>query len=230
MPFVEPLAPTGYLSDGVFSAAGFCAYGENGKARSTRELLACERDACLRPLEINTTRERRTEPWPKDEIESCLHDLAVDTLPRYDALNAAFEEPVLTGRGEAFAAYRLYVFETQSFSHRMVRVVKTEAGIYVVVKGLEATEVPGQGRLNWRLARGLTERAWAELETLVTKANYWALPPRLRADVVQFDGKLYELEGVRGTAQHLVITPTLDGSLGKLVDYLLKLGDCGKSG
>jgi hypothetical protein len=225
MPFVEPFAPTGYLSDVVFRIDGFCERGETGQRLDARNVLACERDACLKPLEVNTNRERYLVPWPTEELKSCMDDLSFETRPRYDALNAAFEEPILVGRSEAMRAYRLYLFDTESFAHRMIRVVKLNAGAYLVVKGLEATEVSGQGRLSWRKVRAVSDKEWTLLESLVSSANYWALPPRLHADWSIFGGKFYELEGVRVTEQHLVMTPTADGKLGKVFDYLKKLAD-----
>jgi hypothetical protein len=216
------------LSDTVFSADGFCQFGEGGKVLLPREVVACERDACLKPLESNTTRERRTEPWPPEEVASCLSDLERETKPAYDLLNAAFDEPVLIRRGAGFTAYRLYLFETNNYAHRMVRLVKSATGTYVVVKHLEATEVPGQGRLSWRWGRILTGKEWAAFESMIRKSNFWNLPARLRSDVVLFEGKFLELEGVLGGKQHLVISPKVGGELGKLVDYMMGLGDCRK--
>lgn len=227
IPKRDPLALKGYLSDAVFGVEEFCRVGANGTSLSEPDVVTCERDSCLMPLEVDSRRARSTVPWALEEIENCLSAMKKDETRSYDELSAAFDEPVLWGQAPDVVAYRLYVVESHSLAYRMTRVVRTSAGVTVVAKRLEATEVPGQGRLAWRHAETLQNQAWDVLVGLVGRSGYWFLPPRVRkAHQVQFDGSLYRLEAVDGERQHFVSTSNAQGALGELIRYLEGLAAC----
>jgi hypothetical protein len=218
---VDPLGNVGYLPPNAFRFDEWCQTNFLGALVSESEAQACVRERCLlitHPGLYPRSRQLTELPFTDDEEERCLTKLS----SLYDALNNAFEEPVLRGLPEEVTVYRLYVFGCFHYAHKMVRVVKNAQGLFLVEKRLEAYEMPGQGRLSWQRQRRLQASEWSGLVERIARAEYWQLPPQVRTGV-QFDGEHYELEGLQSGKPHMVTFGMVDGALSELAAYLLRL-------
>lgn len=223
LPAADPLAASGYFPKEAFLLDDYCRADPNSARQvDERSILECQRNACMGVHPPGGIVHGRNIPWSRAETELCVREYA----SRYDRLNSAFGEPLLSGLPDDVSAYRLYQKATTAPVHVMVRVVKDKNGATVVTKRMESKEVPNGGRLVWQFTRQLTQLEWDGFAAAIAKADYWSLPVRVKSSRTQFDGYSFTLEGARGSSRHLVMPSVPEGPLEDMIAYMARLGDC----